>query len=184
MDAQCCCSLELGILISLITFPGVVVHELAHQIFCIFCGLKVYKVKYFQLSNPNGYVFHDSTDCSWKVFLTCMGPFFINSVLGMSILLPISIDLMVFREYNNPLILLAGWLGFSILMHAFPSRGDAKVMISRIIKNPKASQLWKVIAAPFVALIYICSIEKILWLDLTYAAVLTVLATGFLIHIL
>ena len=27
-----------GVLISLITFPGVVIHELAHQIFCMLCS--------------------------------------------------------------------------------------------------------------------------------------------------
>ena len=102
-----------GVLISLITFPGVVIHELAHQIFCMLCGLEVYEVKYFQMSNPNGYVIHESTDRPLKVFLTCMGPFFINSVLGMVILLPASIELMIFREYTNPLNLLLGWLGLA-----------------------------------------------------------------------
>ncbi|MEH2957468.1 metalloprotease family protein [Candidatus Merdisoma sp. JLR.KK006] len=173
-----------GVLISLLTFPGVVVHELAHQIFCMLCGLRVFEVKYFQMGNPNGYVIHESTDRPWKVFLTCMGPFFINSVLGMVILLPASISLMVFREYNNPLYLLLGWLGFSILMHAFPSRGDAKVMINRILKDPDVSLLWKVIAAPFVGLIYVCSIGSIFWLDLLYAAVLAMLIPWCLVQIL
>ncbi|NBK92694.1 DUF3267 domain-containing protein [bacterium 1XD21-13] len=173
-----------GVLISLITFPGVVIHELAHQIFCMLCGLEVYEVKYFQMSNPNGYVIHESTDRPLKVFLTCMGPFFINSVLGMVILLPASIELMIFREYTNPLNLLLGWLGFSILMHAFPSRGDAKVMILRIIKDPDVSLVWKVIAAPFVGLIYICSIGSIFWLDLLYAAALAMLVPWLLVQLL
>ena len=51
-----------GVLISLITFPGVVIHELAHQILCLLCGLELYEVKYLQLINPNGYVVHESTD--------------------------------------------------------------------------------------------------------------------------
>ena len=173
-----------GVLLSLITFPGVIVHELAHQIFCILCGLKVYEIKYFQMSNPNGYVIHESTNCPSKVFFTCMGPFFINSVLGLVILLPASIDLMVFQEYKYPLTLLLGWLGFSILMHAFPSRGDAKVIINRILKNPDVSLAWKVIAAPFVALIYACSIGNIFWLDLLYAAVLAMLIPWGLLHLL
>ncbi len=49
-----------GVLISLVTFPGVVIHELAHQLFCMLCGLKVYEVKYFQINNPNGYVIYQS----------------------------------------------------------------------------------------------------------------------------
>lgn len=173
-----------GVLISLATFPGVIIHELAHQIFCMLCGLKVYEIKYFQMSNPNGYVVHESTDHPLKVFLTCMGPFFINSVLGIVILLPASIELMTFREYTNPLNLLLGWLGFSILMHAFPSRGDAKVMIYRILKNPYVSIGWKALAAPFVGLIYICSVGKIFWLDLLYAGVLAMLVPWVLVQLL
>lgn len=171
-----------GVLISIITFPGVIIHELAHQLFCMLCGLEVFEVKYFQINNPNGYVIHESTDRPWKVFLTCMGPFFINSLLGMVILLPASIELMMFREYHDPLNLVLGWLGFSILMYAFPSRGDAKVMIERILKNPDVSLLWKVVAAPFVGLIYLCSIGSIFWLDLVYAAVLAMLIPWLLVH--
>ncbi|MCI9306465.1 MAG: DUF3267 domain-containing protein [Lachnospiraceae bacterium] len=173
-----------GVLISLATFPGVIIHELAHQIFCMLCGLKVYEIKYFQMSNPNGYVVHESTDHPLKVFLTCMGPFFINSVLGIVILLPASIELMTFREYTDPLNLLLGWLGFSILMHAFPSRGDAKVMICRILKNPYVSVGWKALAAPFVGLIYICSVGRIFWLDLLYAGVLAMLVPWVLVQLL
>ncbi len=173
-----------GVLISLVTFPGVVIHELAHQIFCMLCNLEVYEVKYFQMGNPNGYVIHEAADRPWKIFFTCMGPFFINSVLGMVILLPASIELLVFHEFSNPLQLFLGWLGFSILMHAFPSRGDAKVMIRRILKSPDVSFVWKVIAAPFVGLIYICSVGSIFWLDLVYSAALAMLIPWILVHIL
>lgn len=173
-----------GVIISLITFPGVVVHELAHQIFCMICGLNVYKVKYFQMGNPNGYVIHESTLQPGKIFFTCMGPFFINSVLGMVILLPASIELMVFREYTNPFYLFIGWLGFSILMHAFPSRSDAKIIIRRILKDPHVSLVWKIIAAPFVGLVYLCSIGGIFWLDLVYAGFLAMLIPWLLIQVL
>ena len=37
-----------GFIISLVTFPGVIVHELAHQIFCMLMKVPVYDVKYFQ----------------------------------------------------------------------------------------------------------------------------------------
>lgn len=36
-----------GVIISIITFPGVIVHELAHQIFCYLMKIPVYEVKYF-----------------------------------------------------------------------------------------------------------------------------------------
>ncbi len=164
-----------GVLISLVTFPGVVIHELAHQLFCMLCGLKVYEVKYFQMGNPNGYVVHESTDRPFKVFLTCMGPFFINSVLGMLILLPASIELMIFREYTNPLNLLLGWLGFSILMHAFPSTGDAKALVGSVLKNKEVNILAKMITAPFIGLIYLGALGSMFWLDLAYGVGMSML---------
>ena len=86
-----------GFLISALTFPGVIIHELAHQIFCILCGLPVYEVKYFQLKNPSGYVVHQASDQPGKIFLTSTGPFLVNTVLGMLILLPASIELLTFK---------------------------------------------------------------------------------------
>lgn len=48
-----------GFLISIVTFPGVIVHEMAHQIFCRLCGVAVFDVCYFRFGNPSGYVVHE-----------------------------------------------------------------------------------------------------------------------------
>ena len=55
-----------GLIISILTFPGVIVHELAHQICCKICGVAVYQVKYFQFQNPCGYVIHENVTNPWK----------------------------------------------------------------------------------------------------------------------
>ena len=47
-----------GQLISLLTFPGVIVHEWAHKLYCNWTGVLVHKVVYFQFANPAGYVLH------------------------------------------------------------------------------------------------------------------------------
>lgn len=173
-----------GFVISVMTFPGVIIHELAHQLFCMICGLEVYEVKYFQMKNPSGYVLHESSEQPGKVFLTCMGPFVINTILGVIILLPASIELLAFIDYSNPLNLILGWLGISILMHSFPSTGDAKVMVARILKNPDVSILWKVLAAPFIGIIYVFSIGSMFWLDLIYAMAMGLLLPELLVRIL
>ena len=77
-----------GIVISIVTFPGVAVHELAHQICCRICRIPVYEVKYFQAANPCGYVLHEPTANPWKNLLTGLGPFFFNTILGILITLP------------------------------------------------------------------------------------------------
>lgn len=172
-----------GFLISLVTFPGVIVHELAHQIFCYLCGMKVLEVKYFQMRNPSGYVVHESTDHPGKVFLTSMGPFFVNTILGLLIILPASIEVIAFKEYSNPLSLVLAWLGFSILMHAFPSTGDAKVMLDRILRNPNVNIIPKILAAPFILLVYVGAIGSIFWLDAIYAAAVAMLLPNLIVHL-
>jgi hypothetical protein len=172
-----------GFIISFVTFPGVIVHELAHQIFCYLCGLKVLEVKYFQFRNPCGYVVHESTDRPGKVFLTSMGPFFVNTVIGLLIILPASIEVIGFKEYTNPLILVLAWLGFSILMHAFPSTGDAKVMVERILKNRQVNILPKILAAPFILLVYAGAIGSIFWLDAIYAAAVAMLLPNLIVQL-
>jgi hypothetical protein len=165
-----------GILIAVLTFPGVIVHELSHQLFCRICRIPVYEVKYFQIANPCGYVLHEATDDPAKNFLISMGPFFINSIAGMLIALPAAIDFIYFgslqtlQPVNLLLNLLLAWLGFSILMHAFPSKGDAESLTQTILKNPSISMPTKVIVAPFIGLVYVGSFGSIIWLDAVYAA--------------
>ncbi len=173
-----------GFLISAITFPGVIIHELAHQLFCYLCGLKVYEVKYFQFKNPSGYVLHESSDQPGKVFLTSMGPFFVNTVIGLLIILPASIEVVAFREYSNVLNLVLAWLGFSVLMHSFPSTGDAKVMVDHILRNKEVGLLPKILAAPFIGLVYVGAIGSIFWLDAIYAAAVALLLPNLIIHMI
>ncbi|WP_058301925.1 metalloprotease family protein [Gorillibacterium timonense] len=174
----------LGLILSIITFPGVIVHELAHQIFCYLCKLKVYEVKYFRVGNPCGYVIHETSDDPRKIFLVSMGPFFVNTLLGMIIVLPASIKVIAFEDYSNFSVLLLAWLGFSILMHAFPSTGDAKVMVSGILKNKKVGILPKVISAPFILLVYVGAIGSVVWLDAVYAVAVAMVVPDLLVHLI
>ena len=164
-----------GIIVSVVTFPGVIIHELAHQIFCRLMRVPVYEVKYFQFSNPCGYVLHEATQDPMKTFLISTGPFLINTLFGMIILSPAAIDLIIFKDYSNPLNLLLGWIGFSTLMHAFPSTGDAKVLVNNILKNKNVNVLVKMIVAPVIGLIYIGAIGSVVWLDAIYAAAIAMI---------
>jgi len=160
-----------GILIAVLTFPGVIVHELAHQLFCRICRIPVYEVKYFQFTNPCGYVLHEATDSPMKNFLSAMGPFFVNTIVGMLIVLPASVDIFFFTtiQIMHPLNLFLAWIGLSILMHAFPSRGDADAMVQSILKNASVSIPVKIVVAPFIGLVYLGAFGSIVWLDALYA---------------
>lgn len=161
-----------GILISLITFPGVIIHELAHQFFCRIMRVPVYEVKYFQLSNPCGYVLHEPTQNPFKTFMISIGPFLINTLVGIIIITPAAIELIAFEVYSNPLNLVLGWLGFSILMHAFPSSGDAKILVNNILKNKNVQLFVKILVTPIIGLIYFVSLGSIVWLDAIYAIII------------
>jgi hypothetical protein len=171
-----------GFLISLATFPGVIVHELAHQLFCRWFKVPVFKVVYFQLSNPVGYVLHEVPASKWQNIMIGVGPFFINTVLGALIAFPAALP--VFKFHNaGPLDYLLIYLGVSIAMHAFPSTGDANA----IWKNVKESgtSIWvKLLAYPVVGLIYLGSIGSFFWLDLLYGVGIAVFLPNLLISLL
>lgn len=164
-----------GILISIVTFPGVAVHELAHQICCRICRMPVYEVKYFQVKNPCGYVLHETTSNPWKNLMTSLGPFFVNTILGMLITLPAYANVFDYNYVGGTLgsyvtisSWLLYWLGVSILMHAFPSTGDAKALVKSVLKNKEVGLLAKIVTAPFIGLIYLGAFGSMIWLDLVY----------------
>lgn len=158
-----------GFLIAALTFPGVIVHEFAHQLFCRLFRVPVYDVVYFQMKNPSGYVAHEPTEKPLASFMISVGPFIVNTLLGMLVVFPAAIELFRFEVYQNILVLLLGWLGISILMHAFPSTGDAKVMVQSILKNPDVNLAVKVVTAPVIGLVYLGALGSMMWLDLIYA---------------
>ena len=158
-----------GVLISIITFPGVIVHEFAHQLFCRLSRVPVFKVCYFRFANPCGYVIHESVESPWKNLIISIGPFIVNSILGAIIIFPAAIDVMEFKDYTNPLSLLLAWLGVSILMHSFPSSGDASSLYESVIKNRSVNILIKIVMLPVVGLIYLGAFGSVVWLDLIYA---------------
>ncbi len=179
-----------GQLIGLLTFPGVIVHELAHQICCRICNIPVFEVKYFQFSNPCGYVIHEKCDNPWKNLLTAAGPFLVNTVLGMIITMPAYLQLFVFGDIestvSSPLGLLQIfllWVGFSVLMHAFPSTGDARSLVASVLKNQDVSLIAKIITAPIVGLIYLGALGSVVWLDLAYAVAISMLGPSLLVKI-
>lgn len=164
-----------GILISIVTFPGVAVHELAHQICCRICRIPVYEVKYFQIKNPCGYVLHEAASNPWKNLITSLGPFFVNTILGMLITLPAYANVFDYNYVGGPLGIyvnlasyLLYWLGVSILMHAFPSTGDARALVESVLKNKEVGLLAKIVTAPFIGLIYLGAFGSMIWLDLVY----------------
>jgi Sel1 repeat len=155
-----------GFLISIATFPGVIVHELAHVAFCKFTDTPVLKVCYFRVGNPAGYVIHEQPTTVWRHIMIGVGPFFVNTLLGFTIGI-IAIPMHVDFDHLTPLQVLLLWLGVSIAMHSFPSTGDAR-SIWHAVWSKGAPASARIIGSPLVGIIVLGAIGSIFWLDALY----------------
>lgn len=171
-----------GFLITLLTFPGVIVHELAHQLFCRYFKIPVFKVVYFQLGNPAGYVLHERPSNKAQGILISIGPFIVNTVVGALIALPAALPVFTFHT-AGPLDYVLIYLGVSIAMHAFPSRGDANV-IWEAMKESNTPAWVKFVGYPVVGLIYLGSLGSFFWLDLLYGIGVAVGLPNLIIRLL
>ena len=156
-----------GIVISVLTFPGIIMHELSHQLFCRWFNVPVFHVVYFQMENPNGYVLHERSTSKWQNMMISIGPFILNTLVAILIAMPSSLAVFTYDQ-ENPLNWILLYLAFSISMHAFPSTGDASSIMEDI--KQEGTPFWmKLIAYPVVGIIYLFSIGSMFWLDAIYA---------------
>ncbi|HVK47414.1 MAG TPA: DUF3267 domain-containing protein [Pseudobacter sp.] len=169
-----------GIAISIATCPGVVVHELAHQLFCRLFKVPVFQVVYFQVGNPAGFVLHETPQYKWQSILISVGPFFVNTLLGALIALPAALPVFTLNNANFLHYVLI-YLGVSIAMHAFPSTGDAAVIWKEIRKDD-TKLLTKLVGYPVVGLIYLGSLGSMIWLDLVYGLAVAIGIPNLIIH--
>ncbi|HYC30182.1 MAG TPA: DUF3267 domain-containing protein, partial [Chitinophagaceae bacterium] len=120
----------------------------------------------YQFENPAGYVLHERVNNKFHGIMISVGPFIVNSVVGALIALPAALP--VFKFHTASLLdYFLIYLGVSIAMHAFPSRGDADSIWESM--KEESTPVWaKVIGYPVVGLIYLGSIGSFFWLDLFY----------------
>ncbi|RYJ45505.1 metalloprotease family protein [Flavobacterium beibuense] len=156
-----------GEIISIVTFPGVIVHEFAHMFFCKLRKVAVFDACYFQVGNPAGYVVHESTSNFYTTFLISMGPFFINTLLCLLICLPAYMPIKFF-DLAHPLSYFLIWLGVSIGMHAVPSNQDANNVYDQAKHEIKKLNLLAILSFPLIGLIYVFNVLRFVWADLFY----------------
>lgn len=156
-----------GIYMALITFPGVIVHELAHQLFCRIFRVAVFEVKYFQMADPVGYVRHEPVRNPVHQLFIGIGPFIVNTLLGLVIAFPAASNAFILKA-PNVLDVIQLYFGLSIATHAFPSVTDARVMWQTIWHGENTPAWLKVLTIPIVGLIYLGAVGSMFWLDLLY----------------
>lgn len=165
-----------GFLISLLTFPGVVVHEFAHKSCCDWRGVPTGEVVYFQLGNPAGYVQHAEPRRFRDASVISVAPFVVNSGLAVAAFVALMVLFLsesgVFAGTAGAYLLI--WFGFSVGMHAFPSNGDAKNLWVRTRKDWRDAPA-VLLSLPVVILVYLANLLSFLWFDAIYTLGLYVL---------
>jgi len=168
-----------GWIVALVTFPGVMLHEIAHALACNLVGVRVYRTRLFKLSgNTAGYVQHARPRSFFQAFVISTAPLVVNSFAAMLTFyaaLKLPPDAAIFGIKERYILY---WLGFSFAMHAFPSTGDA----NNVWRYGKS--VWKrnplvILTFPLLLLIYLADAARILWFDLFYAFALLAVVFAF-----
>ena len=164
-----------GVLISALTFPGVIIHEWAHKFFCERMGVVVHKVKYFQLKNPAGYVMHEAPKTYAQTFWISIGPLIVNSLAA------IILSLIATQTVSGGWFwLVLYWIAISAGMHSFPSDHDMKHVASASTEAiKKGGNILHYLAFPFVWLVWIANKLRFFWFDLIWAGILVSIGGGF-----
>jgi len=168
-------------LMAILTFPGIIIHEMAHRFFCDIFGVPVYKVCYFQIGNPAGFVLHGEISSPNKRFLISFGPVVFNIILGVLLCFPAIVTMFyvgLVPEISVYFLMLL--LGLSIGMHGIPSKVDMECLKSG--KKGKVSFLLRIIFFPFYFFAIISNFVKNAFLDLFFAALIGFILPAIVIN--
>ena len=128
-----------GEFISLLTFPGVILHEIAHRLACDLQDVPVYAIDYFSAgSKVAGHVIHQQTNLFRKALLIGIAPFIINSLVCMLLTIPYGFAshfdthfMLNERSWLLWVQQIIAWVGFSAGFHAIPSDQDVKGLVDK-----------------------------------------------------
>ncbi len=109
----------LGKLISVLTFPGIIVHELAHKLACLISGVKVVETRLLDTETFGGYVEYEQPTSYNSTFIITVAPLIINSAIA-AVLFYVALELA-----TGVMTAILIYLGICVGMHAFPSHTDA-----------------------------------------------------------
>lgn len=158
-----------GWIIALLTFPGVIVHEISHRFFCDLTKTPVYEVRYLRIGNPAGYVVHGPVQSLKSSLLISIGPLIVNTLLCALLTFPAMFPIFILdTEKYNVVFMVLMWAGVSMGMHAFPSNEDMKNFVDQV-KNAQEGGLLPILAKLLARIFKIANALRIAWFDLIYA---------------
>lgn len=163
-----------GFLIGWATFPGIIIHEYAHEKACHWRNIPVREVNYFSLDG-SGYVKHRQPRGFKDTLVVSAAPFVVNTLLAF-VLYILCFSLLegstflggtsaTLTQYGA---LAAGWVALSVGWHAIPSFGDAGHIWRGARKQWRTSNL-ALFSLPLVVLFYIGNLLAVVWFDALYS---------------
>ena len=163
---------------SLAVFPGVLVRQVARQIFCRFLRVAIFDVRYLE---PGGVV-HEKPIWASQQILLVVGPFLVCSLLGALVAAPAAIP-VVRLGTGGPLEGAFLWVGFSLAVQAFPVPEEAKTL-QRLLGDPHVVPVFRFAVLPIAALIALGTGGLSFWRKAIYALVVTLIIPNALIWLL
>jgi len=164
-----------GWLIAIVTFPGVIAHEIVHRLFADWAKVPVYKVCYFRVGNPVGYVIHGPVSSLKSSFLISVGPLIVNTLLCAIITFSAVFPIYILDAEQYSLVFpLLIWVGFSLGMNAFPSNDDMESLVNNI-KSTKQGGILLLVVKLFAGLLRLANALRVIWFDAIYALGVTML---------
>jgi len=154
----------LGLIVDIITFPGVVAHEYAHALACKAVGIQVHKIEYFNIdpTGPRGYVIHAEPTKLLQGFVISFFPLIFS--LGVCFGLGVALGFALHGGWGKPFSNLVAWLGISTGMHSAPSQKDAE-NFAELANKLNSNILVKAVAYPLITICGIWEILSAFWLD-------------------
>jgi hypothetical protein len=148
-------------IVALVTFPGVILHEISHRFFCDIFNVPVYSVRYFVLfSQQAGQVIFAKPDTLLKMFFIAIAPLIINSFVCMIFTFPVAATSSLgtgFIVYPTiKLDLFLAWIGYTAGFSAIPSNQDLAPL-----PEMAQSKIGKVTLIIFTKIFYLFNLNKI-----------------------
>jgi hypothetical protein len=171
---------------AVITFPGVMMHEISHYIMCKLFKVRVHQLKLFSLRTehfsfssdaPVGWVRHEPPKEYYKTFLISIAPILFNTILA------ILLYVLALQFFNNNSLLLIYYffiyLGFCCAVNAFPSNGDGEVLWYSAKEELRNHNYLVLFVYPIILIIYIAHYLSMVWLDWIYGGALFFLVASW-----
>jgi hypothetical protein len=155
-----------GFVITIVTFPGYIMHTVAGRLWCDILRVPVYEAHYF-----TGIIIHEKVEQPWKAALIAYAPFSINSILCSVLFFPVAFSTMLDNEMSGIASTVHGflvWVGLSVGMHAIPTTEHIKFYMDDI-PDYKRKGIGYFIIRSIGVLFSGVNLLKFFWIDFFYA---------------